>query len=400
LAKVYVVGAGMTKMAGRHLDATYWKLAQMGGRALLEKMPGDFHLGKVSFASFGIYNDMFEGHAIPETFLNDVLGLHLKEFDRVTTGGQTGMAALTRTHDAVAAGRHRLGMAFGVEKAQDSYDPQTKSTTPMVVDTIAYSWPYWTQWPLGVTASSSYAQIINGYRQAYPKDLELDARCRFIEQMCRNGEHNVLAQRYPEKVTAEQVRDSRIIISDIRLGEVCVYSEGAVGVLLAEEALARELCQATKRPMIRVAGIGHAVESTYVGRGFQHQNLHLIESDKVATERAYAMAGIGPSQVGVVGQHCAFGPQGLITLAMMGFAKPGHAQDLVYDGTIMQGGRLAVDPYGGLIYAGHAVGASNMMSLYEVYTYMIERQLEWGLVHGTGGADAVYGGVWALHNEG
>ena len=85
---------------------------------------------------------------------------------------------------------------------------------------------------------------------------------------------------------------------------------------------------------------------------------------------------------------------------MMGFAKPGHAQDLVYDGTIMQGGRLAVDPYGGLIYAGHAVGASNMMSLYEVYTYMIERRLEWGLVHGTGGADAVYGGVWALHNEG
>jgi len=61
---------------------------------------------------------------------------------------------------------------------------------------------------------------------------------------------------------------------------------------------------------------------------------------------------------------------------------------------------LAVDPYGGLIYAGHAVGASNMMSLYEVYTCMIDRRVEWGLVHGTGGADAVYGGVWALHNEG
>lgn len=400
MSKVYVVGAGMTKMAGRHLDATYWKLAQMGGRALLEKMPDDFHLGKVSFASFGIYNDIFEGHAIPETFLNDVLGLHLKEFDRVTTGGQTGMAALTRTYDALASGRHQLGLAFGVEKAQDSYDPQTKSTTPMVVDTIAYSWPYWTQWPLGVTASSSYAQIINGYRQAYPKDLELDARCRFIEQMCRNGEHNVLAQRYPEKVTAEQVRDSRIIIGDIRLGEVCVYSEGAMAVLLAEEGLAREICQATKRPMIRVAGIGHAVESTYVGRGFQHQDIRLIESDKVAAERAYAMAGIGPAQIGVVAQHCAFGPQGLMTLALMGFAKLGHAQDLVYDGTIMQGGRLAVDPYGGLIYAGHAVGASNMMSLYEAYTYMVEHKVEWGLVHGTGGADAVYGGVWALHNEG
>ena len=399
MSKVYVVGAGMTKMAGRHLDATYWKLAQLGGKALLETMPVDFHFGMIDFTSFGIYNDIFEGHAIPETFLNDVLGLHLKEFDRVTTGGQTGMATLTRVYDAIASGRHRIGLAMGVEKAQDSYDPQTKSTTPMVVDTIAFSWPYWTQWPLGVTASSSYAQIINGYRSAHPNDLELNARAGFIEQLCRQGLTNPLAQRYPEKVTAQQVKDSRIIISDIRLGEVCVYSEGAVGVLLAEEGAAREFSQATGRPLVRVAGIGHAVESTYIGRGHQHQDIHLIESDKVAAERAYRMAGIGPEQIRVVGQHCAFGPQGLITLAMMGFAPPGRAQDLVYDGTIMDGGKLVVDPYGGLIYAGHAVGASNMMSLYEVYKYMIENQAEHGAVHGTGGADAVYGGVWVLHLE-
>jgi acetyl-CoA acetyltransferase len=218
--------------------------------------------------------------------------------------------------------------------------------------------------------------------------------------VCTQGLQNPLAQRYPEQVTAQQVKDSRIIIGDIRLGEVCVYSEGAVAVLLAEESLAREISQATGRPMIRVAGIGHAVESTYVGRGHQHQNIHLIESDKVAAERAYAMAGIGPEQIGVVGQHCAFGPQGLITLAMMGFAPLGRSQDLVYDGTIMDGGRLRVDPYGGLIYAGHAVGASNMMSLYETYKYMIEKPCEWGAVHGTGGADAVYGGVWVLHHEG
>ena len=40
-----------------------------------------------------------------------------------------------------------------------------------------------------------------------------------------------------------------------------------------------------------------------------------------------------------------------------------------------------------------------MMSLYEVYTYMIEHQVEFGAAHGTGGADAVYGGVWVLQLE-
>jgi acetyl-CoA C-acetyltransferase len=400
MGNVYVVGVGMTKMAGRHLDATYWKLTQKGAIALLNEMGPEFTLGDVSFCSFGIYNDIFEGHAIPETFLNDVLGWHLKEMDRVTTGGMTGLATLTRVYDAIAAGRHKMGLAMGVEKAQDSFDPQTKSTTPMVIDTIAFSWPYWTQWPLGVTASSSYAQIIHGYRQAYPDDLQMDARALFIQQVCKQGLQNPLAQRYPEVVTAEQVKESRIIIGDIRLGEVCVYSEGAVAALLADEETAREISKVTGRPMVKVAGIGHATESTYIGKGYHHQNIHLIESDKVAAERAYAMAGITPQQIGVVGQHCAFGPQGLITLAMMGFAPIGKSQDLVYDGTIMDGGRLVVDPYGGLIYSGHAVGASNMMSLYETYKYMVKHQVEYGAVHGTGGADAVYGGVWVLQNVG
>lgn len=400
MAKVYVLGVGMTPMKGRWLDATYWKLTQLAAMALLDKMGKDFDMQRVSFVSFGIYNDMFQGHAIPETFLVDPLGLHLKEVDRVSTGGQTGMATLTRVYDAIAGGRHKLAMALGVEKAQDSFDPETRSTTPMVIDTIAQSWPFWTQYPLGVTASSSYAQIIEGYRMLYPDDLGMEARALFIEQVCKQGKDNVLAQRYGEKVTAKSVKNSRIIISDIRLGEVCVYSEGAVAVLLGDEDMAYEWSEATGRPMVEVAGIGHAIESTNVGSGFQHQNIHIIESDKVAAERAYGMAGITAKDISVVGQHCAFGPQGLITLAMMGFAPLGHAQDLVLDGTIMDGGPLCVDPYGGLIYAGHAVGASNMMSLREAYDCLIENEKEYGAVHGTGGADAVYGGVWVLRNLG
>lgn len=398
--RVFLLGIAMTPMKGRWFNATYWKLAQLAAMALLEKMGESFSLEMVTFLTYGIYNDMFQGHAIPETFLTGPLGMHLTECDRVTTGGQTGLATMTRAYDAVAGGRHSPAMFLGVEKAQDCFDPETKSTTPMVIDAIAQSWPFWTQYHLGVTAASSYAQKIEGYRAAYPNDLEMKARALFIEQVCKQGKDNKLAQRYGEVVTAETVMNSRIVIGDIHLGEVCVYSEGAVAGVLGNEEMARRWSRLTGRPMIEVVGIGHALESTYIGQGAKHQDLHLIESDKVAADRAYKMAGIGPKDIRVVGQHCAFGPQGLITLAMMGFAPHGHAQDLVYDGTIMDGGPLCVDPYGGLIYAGHAVGASNMMSAYEVYWYMVNNSVEYGAVHGTGGADAVYGGVWILCNEG
>ena len=114
--EVFVLGVGMTPMKGRWLDATYWKLAQLAAIALLEKMGMAFDLQLVTFVSFGIYNDMFEGQAIPETTLVGPLGLHLKEVDRISTGGQTGVATLTRVFDAIASGRHKIGLALGVEK--------------------------------------------------------------------------------------------------------------------------------------------------------------------------------------------------------------------------------------------------------------------------------------------
>ena len=119
---------------------------------------------------YGIYNDIFEHQAIPESALTGVIGMNLKPGTRVTSGGATGFYAMRTAIMEVASGMSDTVLCIGGEKATDCYDPQSKSATPMVIDTIAKSWDPFFEYPLGATASDSYMQMCMGYNDEYPND--------------------------------------------------------------------------------------------------------------------------------------------------------------------------------------------------------------------------------------
>jgi len=110
------------------------------------------------------------------------------------------------------------------------------------------------------------------------------------------------------------------------------------------------------------------------------------------------MAGITnpPKAIDVVEVHDAFVHQLEITMAEMGFVPRGRADSLIEDGLILPGGEFLLNPCGGLIYSGHAVGASNIMSAWSARNELIRRKLKTGLVHGTGSTVAQYGAVLIL----
>ncbi len=63
------------------------------------------------------------------------------------------------------------------------------------------------------------------------------------------------------------------------------------------------------------------------------------------------------------------------------------------------GGRLLVNPCGGLVYSGHAVGASNIMSAWSARNELIRRGKRRALVHGTGSTVSQYTAVMILEQE-
>jgi len=411
MRRVGIVGAGITECRSRWVEATYWELFQMATKATLEDAKVDTE--EVDSVVYGIYNDIFEHQAIPESSLTGILGMHHKPGVRVTSGGATGFYAMRAAIMEVASGYSDLVLCVGGEKATDCFDPISKTQTPMVIDTIAKSWDPFFEYPLGATASDSYMQVCMAYNDNHPNDINDAAiRAQIIEMLCRQGNRNPFGQRRDEKVTAEQVLESRWIIAPfLRLLEVCMYTEGAGGLLFASEEKAKEISKRTGSPIIWVKGVGAANESYNPGRGGSYKPLHRIESDRIAAERAYKMAGVYPKDIKLIELHDAFIAQFMVTMGEMGFVPIGKTRQLI-DNKIMadirelaedeapRKGQILINPSGGLIFGGHFVGGSNMFSTWSARREMIARNIRYSLVHGTGAINAVFGGAVVLELEG
>ena len=407
MRKVAIVGAGITDCRSRWVEATYWDLFQQATRAATEssKMATD----EFDSVVYGIYNDIFEHQAIPESSLTGLIGMVNKPGTRVTSGGATGFYAMRVAIMEVASGMSDCVLCIGGEKATDCFDPRSMTATPMVIDTIAKSWDPFFEYPLGATANDSYMQMCMGYNDSYPDDIgDSQVRAQIIEILCHSGNRNPFAQRRQETVTAEQVLNSRWIIAPfLRLLETCMYTEGAGAVIFASEDKAREISERTGEPIIWVKGVGAANESYSPGRGGNYKPLDRIISDHIAAERAYEAAGVRPSDIQLIEMHDAFVAQLMITMGEMGFVPLGQTRKLIDENIMVDPqdfaddqrpnkGQLLINPSGGLIFGGHFVGGSNMFSMWSCRREMIARQIPLGLVHGTGAINAVFGGAMVL----
>lgn len=407
MREVAIIGSGITECRSRWVEATFWELFQKAVRTTLAS--NQMTTSDLDSVVYGIYNDIFQHMAIPESALTGIIGMADKPGVRVSNGGATGFYAMRAAYMEVASGMSDCVLCVGGEKATDCFDPISETATPMVIDTIAKSWDPFFEYPLGATASDSYMQICMGYNDSYPGDIDDPVvRAKIVEMLCRQGNRNPFAQRRDEKVTVEQVLESRWIIAPfLRLLEACMYTEGAAAVIFASEKKAKEISERTGKPPVWIQGIGASNEAYAVGRGKSFKPIDRIHSDHMAAERAYQMARVKPSDIKLVELHDAFVAQLMITMGEMGFVPIGRTRDLI-DKEIMvdirklgdneapTGNQILINPSGGLIFGGHFVGGSNMFSLWSAHKEMIEREIPLSLVHATGGINAAYGGVMIL----
>ncbi|MDO8557700.1 MAG: thiolase family protein [bacterium] len=395
--EVAIIGSGMTQCRSRWVERTFWNLAQEAVADAVKD--AGIHINEIKAGVAGIYNDIFEFQAIPESGLQGIVGLANKPLIRVSNGGATGAYSMLAGHNMVASGQYDLVVVFGVEKALDCYDYEARSATPAVVQTIGYSWDPWFERPLGAHASESYAEVVQAYMDEHPGDLAPMARAKVVELLCQHAQNNPYAQRLGEKVTADQVLRSRYIVYPIRSLETCVYTEGACALIFASEDVARSMQRIGKTP-VWISGVGAANEPYFVGRDIsRYKVLHRIYSDYLATKQALEMAHLSINDIQIIELHDAYIPQFMITLAEMGVTPLGRANDLVEEGIIMPGGRLLVNPSGGLVFGGHFVGGSNMMSTWSVMREFRERNLQFGMIHGTGASLSMYGSVFVLERR-
>ncbi len=83
----------------------------------------------------------------------------------------------------------------------------------------------------------------------------------------------------------------------------------------------------------------------------------------LAARAAYERAGVGPEDLSLAGVHDASAPAELMIYEDLGLAKPGESGRLVTEGVTTLGGRLPVNPSGGLLCKGHPVDATGVAQI-------------------------------------
>jgi acetyl-CoA C-acetyltransferase len=395
--KVGIVGAAVTPFKSRWVEKTYYELAQMAAMGAMHDAglePKD-----VDAAFYGIYNDIFQRTCIPESPLQGIIGLQNKFGIRVSNGGATGAYTMSAGHAYVAAERFDVALVLGVEKATDCFDFTSMSATPEVIKTIGWSGDSFFEQGIGWTASDSYAEVVLAYMDEHPGDLKPEVTAQVSALLSQQVRTNTYAQRQFDQVTPEEVMNSRMVAYPFKELEICVYTEGAAALILAEEETARAISKNTGKPVVWITGVGESNEHSFAGKN--QKVMSRIMSDHLSAQRAYGMAGIEdpPAAIDVVELHDAFVHQLEISMAEFGFVPMGRADALVEDGIMTPGGKLLVNPCGGLIYCGHAVGASNIMSAWSARNELINRKLRAALVHGTGSTVAQYGVCFVLEHD-
>jgi benzoylsuccinyl-CoA thiolase BbsB subunit len=212
----------------------------------------------------------------------------------------------------------------------------------------------------------------------------------------RHGSLNPDAQICTE-TTVEEVLGSRRIADPLTLLQCCPTGDGAAALVL---------CPTDRAPKhnskpIKVLG-SHLASGKYIP-GFR--DMTIPEITVRCSRELYEETGVGPEDLDVVECHDAFTIAELLYYEALGLCERGDAPKLLHDGTTSLGGRVPVNPSGGLLSKGHPVGASGAAQMVEIVRQLQgrcgQRQVadaKIGLTHVTGGG--TYGfdhGACAIH---
>lgn len=183
-----------------------------------------------------------------------------------------------------------------------------------------------------------------------------------------NGAKNPKAQ-FRQALSVDEVLAEPMIAEPLTRAMCSPIGDGASAAVIVSERKAREL--GVPKPV--------AVAACVLRSGWDHA-LDEPGTVELCSRLAYEKAGIGPEDLDVVECHDASAPAELLYYEELGLCGEGEGAQFIESGAPMIGGKLPVNPSGGLLRKGHPVGATGMAQLTELVEQIRgqsgERQVE------------------------
>jgi benzoylsuccinyl-CoA thiolase BbsB subunit len=375
MRKVSVIGTGMVKF-GKYNDVS---LADIGWPAVVQAMndaglkPGDIN---AFFCGTGLSGPM------PGQRVLGRLGMTGIPIINVENACSSGSSALSLGCMAIASGQHDIVMVMGIEKLTKF----NGGTIPLEKE----------DWEVsnGLVMPALYAMRARRYMHDF--GLTKEQLASVVVKSRRHAALNPDAQLQKE-TTVEEVLASRMIADPFTLYQCCPTGDGAAVIILCAENLAHRF---SNKPVKVVA--------SHIASGIFESGPRDMTSPEITVRCAkdtYEEAGIGPEDIDVAEVHDAFTSAELMYYEAFGFCERGEAAHMLESGASSLGGRIPVNPSGGLLSKGHPVAVTGAAQVVEVVRQLQgrcgSRQVtgaKVGLTHATGGGISGFDhGVCAIH---
>lgn len=350
--RVRIAGVGQTPF-GKFPDRGVRSLAEQALEAALRDADMDVRrIGAVYFAN--ALSGLITGQ---ETIRGQValrhtglMGVPIVNVDNACASGST---AVNLAWCAVASGQVDVAVAIGSEKLTHPDKSVTFAAYASGVDVEERDAQHRSAPTDRSVFMDIYAERTRRYMQrsgATPRDFALVT----VKSRVAASFHPLSQFRTP--TTVDEVLAARIVSEPLTLPMCSPIADGAAAVILV-----RDCAPASGR------------------RGVYIRSSALVSAnpegaDPVCAARAaalaYERAGIGPDEVHVAEVHDASAPAEIMLYEHLGFAPRNEGVGLVRDGVTALGGRLPVNPGGGLLSRGHPVGATGVAQIVELATQL------------------------------
>ena len=276
----------------------------------------------------------------------------------------SGAQALNIARAQILSGMSQVALVVGADTTPKGFFAPVGGDRPDDPDWLRFRL-------LGATNPTYFALYARRRMERYGATTEDFARVR--AKNSRHGAANPNA-RYPKEFAVDDVLASPVVADPLHLLEICATSDGGAAVLLTSNEFARRHLGETASP-VRVAAIS-TVTPTYPQTVIE---LPAFATDSAAgvdvsprpfrdsiAHAAYEEAGLGPEDLDLAEVYDLSSALELDWYENIGLCPEGEAERLLNDGDTEIGGRIPVNPSGGLACFGEAIPAQALAQVCEI----------------------------------
>ena len=374
---VYIIGAGMTDFG----EIWNMSLRDLFVEAAIKAI-NDAGVDRIESMYVGAMSPgLFVGQEHIASLLSDYLGADGIPSTHVESACASGGLAVRQAYFEIASGASEIVLAGGVEKMNDGSDVTYALASASDQEYEAFH---------GVTFPGLYAMIARAHMHQYGTTREQLADVAVKNH--ENGLKNPNAQ-FRMEITPEAVMNSTMVADPLRLLDCSPVTDGAAAVIVCSEEVARK----SGKAIIKIRASAQATDHIAL---HSRQNIASLPAVNKAAEIVFKDSGIKPEDLDLIEVHDCFTIAELVVMEELGLYQRGKSGPAVQNGETRIGGKIPINPSGGLKSKGHPVGATGVAQIIEVVEQLRgnagERQVEGarlGLAQNMGGS----GGSCVLH---